>query len=196
MANEATFLDRELSNRATGPKPDDAGQATAGEKPDAGQRVAATDRHDDAGEANYAEWRRTLGEWLAGFHWQAYATLTFRVPATYATAATAAQSLLAALGPAAYGYIAYERGLAGGRTHMHALLGGLVVAAGDHYPPHDGFPHLAVALQRVATLWHRGNVKIERYNPRRGAAWYLAKFPESGEILGSPRRHHRRARRR
>lgn len=118
----------------------------------------------------YRHWQEELGSWLTRFHWDLYATPTFRFPVTYPTAKATVERWITSLGPQVFAYVAYERGLAGGRTHCHVLLGGL---------------HPLLTL-RAGRRWRHGNITIESYDPHRGAAWYVAKVPEAGEILGHP----------
>ena len=139
---------------------------------------------------------RALGDWLAQFHWQVFATPTFRFPVGREQAHMAVDAWLRKMGPDVYAYVAYEEGKVGGRLHLHALIGGLV--------PRDaggkGIHHLALSLKRLRRAWRHGhedvdgNVRAERYDPQRGAAWYVAKWPDEGELLGRPKRHRQRHR--
>lgn len=142
---------------------------------------------------------QALGDWLAQFHWQVFATPTFRFPVGREQAHDAVDAWLRTMGADVYAYVAYEAGKAGGRLHIHALIGGLVPRGGGR----RGIHHLALSLTRLRRAWRHGheevngNVRVERYDPRRGAAWYAAKFPYEGELLGRPKRHrrcHRRGR--
>lgn len=140
---------------------------------------------------------QALGDWLARFHWQVFATPTFRFPVGREQAHDAVDAWLRKLGPDVYAYVAYEEGKVGGRLHVHALIGGLVPRGARG----KGIHHLALAHQRLRRAWRHGhegvdgNVRAERYDPRRGAAWYVAKCPEDWELLGSPKRHRQRHRR-
>lgn len=134
----------------------------------------------DLEEAKAArQWREELGSWLTHFEWQLYATPTFRFPVTHSMAKAVVDRWIGGFGPQAYAYVGYEQGLAGGRTHCHVLLGGLANE---------------IAKSRAGRLWRHGNIQIERYDPNRGAAWYVAKVPEAGEIVGKLIRRTRRAR--
>ncbi len=114
-----------------------------------------------------------LGSYLAKCHWQLYATPTFKFPVTLFQARRAVESWVTSFGPQTYAYAAYERGYAGGRTHCHVLLGGLV---GE------------IARTKAGRLSKQGNIVIAAYDPRRGACWYAAKFPNDGEFIGNPKR--------
>jgi len=126
-----------------------------------------------------------MGTFLAAFHWQVYATPTFKVPANRHHARQAAQRWIAALGADVYAYIAYEKGEAGGRTHCHALVGGL----GAIPTTHSGLNVRALAIKKVGRAWKHGDIKIDSYDSTRGACWYLSKFPSDGEIVGQMKRH-------
>lgn len=142
---------------------------------------------------------RELGDWLSRFHWQAFVTPTFRFPVKETQARSAVEGWLRKLGSHVYAYVAYEEGKAGGRTHVHALIGGLVPRGRDTA---TGIHHLKLSLTRLRRAWRHGhedvdgNVKVEQYDPRRGAAWYVAKFPYDGELLGGQPTRHRQRRRR
>lgn len=98
---------------------------------------------------------------------------------------------LSGAGREVYAYVTYERGAAGGRTHCHALVGGVFEPARRR----SGLSIEGLAIKRMERLWRRGNIKIESFDPKRGACWYVAKFPNSGEIIGQMRRHRPRRRR-
>lgn len=130
--------------------------------------------------ADEGEWREALGAFLSTFHWELYVTPTFRDPVSYAQARRAVGGWMSGFGRDAYAYIAYEKGWGGGRTHAHALLGGLT-------SPTDGF---------YARLWPAGQIQVSCFDPTRGACWYVAKFPADGEIIGTLRRRTQVARER
>lgn len=132
-----------------------------------------------------------LGTFLSAFHWQLYATPTFKVPVNRHHARQAAQRWIATIGPDAFAYIAYEEGKAGGRTHCHALVGGL----GAIPTSHSGLNVRALAIKKVERSWKHGDIKVDQYDPRRGACWYMSKFPSDGEIVGVMKRHRVRHRR-
>jgi hypothetical protein len=97
---------------------------------------------------------------------------------TFPSARRAIEEWIAKFGDRAFAYVAYEKGQAGGRTHAHALLGGL-----------NG-----IAVRNAGRLWTAGQIKIAAYNPNGGAAWYVSKEPEEGQLIGTPERRTRRAR--
>lgn len=137
--------------------------------------------------------RRLINEWgafLSHFHWQAFATPTFKRLVTKAEARNAIMRWLGEMGEDVYAYVAYEEGTAGGRTHCHALVGGLPTKDEKRTRLHL----LRLCIHRAAWSWKwrwkKGEIKIDQYDPTRGAAWYVAKFPADGEIIGTMRRHH------
>lgn len=138
-----------------------------------------------------SEWIGGLGDYLSKFHWQAYATPTFRCEVTQRAAKELVESWLSDLAPEVYAYIAYERGELGGRTHCHVLLGGLFGAVEKGAAR---LRYLSLSTKRAGRRWKCGNIKIDVYDPRRGAAWYVAKFPEEGEFFRTPRRQRRNRR--
>ena len=127
----------------------------------------------------YQRWQDELGSFLTYFDWQLYATPTFRFPVTFPQAKSAVETWIASFGVQAFAYAAYERGQAGGRTHCHVLLGGLV---GE------------IAKTHAGRLWTHGDVKIAAYDPQGRACWYLAKEPEEGQFIGRLQRRTRRPR--
>ena len=131
------------------------------------------------------------GRFLSGFHWQAFATPTFRKTVTLEHARLATTQWIAALGPEVYAYIAYEQGVAGGRTHCHALIGGMYEGSRERVGLHRG----RIAIRHAKRTWRHGNIKIEPYDAKRGAAWYVAKYPDQGEIVGTFKRHRPRRKR-
>lgn len=146
-------------------------------------RPVLADPEDDRRVTEAQVHREAYGEFLSHFKWDLYATPSFKWPVTYSQARAAVHDWVSFFGPQAYAVVAYERGLAGGRTHVHVLLGGLV---GE------------IAKSKAGRLWRRGHVKIERYDPRRGACWYIPKtfynHPEAGEFIGDPKTISRRKR--
>lgn len=146
--------------------------------------TARDDRPDD---------RRLKKEWgafLSQFHWQAYATPTFKRLVTRSEAQSAITRWIGEMGEGVYAYVAYEEGTAGGRTHCHTLLGGM---------PNEEETRTRLHLLRLDILraewswkrrWKQGDIQIEQYDPLRGAAWYVSKFPADAEIIGTMRRHH------
>lgn len=126
--------------------------------------------------------RQVRGDWLSRFHWLVYATASFRVRVNLELAELVARQWVVGMGPDAYGYLAYEVGPVAGRTHVHALLGGLPGMRRDS------------SARCAAAHWRHGDILSEAYDARRGAAHYVVKFPEQGELVGCPSRHRRRHR--
>ena len=107
--------------------------------------------------------RRSLGVWLArGFVWHHFTTLTFAFPRSEERALTDFRRWLRRLEQRAkHGvgwFAALERGAAG-RLHLHVLT-----AHTDHLE--------SKALEKA---WPCGRVDAARYDPARGAAYYLTK---------------------
>ncbi len=90
---------------------------------------------------------RELGDWLAKFHWQVYATPSFRLEVSRVQARSAVQRWLRKLGSDVYAYVTYEEGKAGGRTHAHALIGGLGSprCQRERNPPPSSFTHASAS---------------------------------------------------
>ena len=126
-----------------------------------------------------------MGNFLSQYHWQFFATATFATPQTVEVARADVVAWLSALGSSAYAYVAFERGPAGGRTHCHALLGGLFRGAGNR----AGLRTQTEVLSQVREAWMNGVIVAHPYDPSRGAAWYVSKFPADGEVFGVMRRH-------
>jgi hypothetical protein len=126
-----------------------------------------------------------LGTFLASFHWQVYATPSFKAPVNRHHARLAAERWITTLGPNVFAYIAYEEGRAGGRTHCHALVGGL----GGIPTRKSGLSIRDLALKKVERAWRHGNIEVASFDPRLGGCWYAAKFPNDGEIVGVMRHH-------
>ncbi len=107
---------------------------------------------------------------------------------------------MAALGPNVYAYVGHEQGKAGQRVHFHALIGGLFVGHRDG----AGLYFRDLAVSRAVAAWTlpnigvqrhyktHGNIEVHNYDPRRGASWYVAKYPNEGDIMGELKPHRRR----
>lgn len=120
-------------------------------------------------------------DWLAAFHWDHFATLTFAEPRSEASAARAFNSYVRALRALTHGgsvgyFCGYEYGTFG-RLHLHALIR-------TSTPQPDigprGLPHSSKALPDEL-LWHTwferfGRAQVSRYDPKRGAAGYVTKY--------------------
>lgn len=132
------------------------------------------------------EWRKRVqdegGAFLTYLEWQLYLTPTFRSERTSTFAQAAVERLVNKLGPRAFAFTVVERGSAGHRLHPHALIGGLDSSTVD------------AVLRHPTAWWRHGALEADRYDPTRGACWYLAKSFDSGQFIGRPLRRTRRAR--
>jgi hypothetical protein len=136
-----------------------------------------------------------MGKFIAQHHWQAFATLTFKVAVSLEEALAATTSWLRGLGASVYAYLAPERGDFRGRAHCHVLIGGMYRGDGKK----AGLDLKHVALRHAERMWKQeaanghephGGIVIEDYEPSRGAAWYVSKLPADGQIIGTMQRHH------
>jgi len=134
--------------------------------------------------------RKSWGHWLSQFHWQLYGTLTFKLPVSQQLASSVVHKWLDALPDGRYAWVGHERGDAGDRAHCHVLVGGLYVGSGIQS---DQPSPIASVVCRARSLWRWGNAELVPYDPRRGAAWYVTKCPDEGEIIGVLRRHKKHA---
>ncbi len=115
------------------------------------------------------------GKWWSGFMWDHFVTLTVdphggrrvgragRCPRTPAGVAKAMQNEFHRL----------LTKLVGGRVPFVGVIG---LGAGDN--PHAHlltYGTAAIPLDRMARGWRHGRVTVERYDPMKGAAYYLAK---------------------
>jgi len=132
-------------------------------------------------KGDWDHWQET-GKLLSGFRWDYFATLTFRDPVSFDFADRAVRRFVLRLDQA-YAFHGLERGRLGEHVHSHVLLGGIKPRR----------------LPRVMwKTWHHGDVRYEKYDPHRGAAWYVAKgfrLSEWGGFLGAPPVRVRRRRR-
>ena len=126
-------------------------------------------------------WKRGLGDFLTYFDWSIYTILTFAYSVNEDDhARRVGEEFIEGFGSKAFAFIAAEKGDAGGRFHLHMLIGGLS----------------EIAKNRGARRWHHGVVKKwEGYNPEGRAAWYVSKWPETSEFVGRLQRRTRRPRR-
>src|SRR5713101_1669377 len=106
--------------------------------------------------------RDALGPWLRTFTWDHCVTLTFSHASTETTARTRFMTWLRRLEQLAQRSVgwchALERGAAG-RLHFHVLTVGT-----DHLAPRS-----------IELAWRYGRADAARYDPGRGAAYYLTK---------------------
>lgn len=164
--------------------------------------------HGDHGDPR--KYRDTLERWLETRRWHAYATFTFadggvggRRNASHelvensvpvGKAKNAIRRTVRGLGEEVYAFVAYERGVAGKRTHLHALLG---------WPTRQRMSDLNLAalekkLER--RLWRHGRFEVARYEGYGGVVRYLVKQcgedPDNWEIIGVPIGYKRKRRKR
>ena len=130
-----------------------------------------------------------LGDFLSEFHWQWFVTATFKYQVSEEFAKRVMKEWLTQVSPNAYAWIAPEQGALGGSIHCHALAGGIVNGSRDGF----GLRLRALAIKNAKRQWQRGDIQIETYDRRRGAAWYVSKWPDAGEPFGNLQRHRRRA---
>ncbi len=120
-------------------------------------------------------------DWLSSFHWDHFATLTFADPRSEASARKAFLRFVGQLRGLTHGgsvgyFCGYEYGTFG-RLHLHSLMR-------TSTPQPDlgvgGVPHPSAALpcELVWKTWFEtyGRATVARYDPRRGAAGYVAKY--------------------
>jgi hypothetical protein len=105
---------------------------------------------------------RQIAEFLRRYPWSYFCTLTTRGRRGAAFLRKKFERWTRYVGGAArrriHWFMVLERGVLG-RLHLHALIGGADAAA-------------AATLER---LWHEGQSRISRYDPQRGAAYYVSK---------------------
>ena len=109
--------------------------------------------------------------WLRGFDWDAFATCAFGHPTSANAALRAVTAWLQPL-PRSYAAVGVQRGPAGDRLHVHAMIGG------------TGRRPLVETLLRES--WRRGSIDLRGYTPRRGAIEYLTRQADEVTILGTP----------
>lgn len=138
--------------------------------------------------------KNAWGPFLSKFHWQAFVTLTFRIPASDELGHSACHDWLTRLrsmpelSPNIYAFAGFERGRAGNLLHCHLLLGGLLPRRGQR----PGLDRFCTLLALARAEWQHGRIDIQPYDSKRGAAWYVSKFPDGGEIVGRASKHRRR----
>lgn len=129
------------------------------------------------------DYGQETGKLLAGFRWDNFATLTFKDPVSFDFADRAVRRFVQVLGDTAYAFHGLERGRVGEHVHSHLLLGGIKPRR----------------LRNVIwKTWHHGDLRYEKYDPARGAAWYVTKHfrrSEWGGFVGAPPIRVRRRRR-
>lgn len=127
----------------------------------------------------YMALRLGWADWLRSFRWDYWTTMTFRNDVSEGYARHAVTCWLEKQPPGVYAAVAYERGDLGGRTHAHALVGGI----GRH----------ALCETHLLRSWRQGNARVDQYRPGldprgtcRGLGWYVAAYPDSLELVGTP----------
>ena len=113
--------------------------------------------------------RHELGKWLGRFSWDHFATFTFTYQPAQETALQHLKRLIRRLeqraqGPVKWFYV-LEVGGAGVR-HLHVLLEGTRMLTGE----------------AVRQAWSWGRKHVSRYDPRRGATYYVTKHVGSEVI--------------
>ncbi len=123
----------------------------------------------------------TWTDWLSTFHWDHFATLTFKDPRTEASARRAFAKYVGSLSQLTHGgsvgyFCGYEHGTFG-RLHLHALLR---TASPQTYLARGGRarPSKALSDRQVWQAWFDrfGRATVSAYDRRRGAAGYVSKY--------------------
>lgn len=125
------------------------------------------DHHGPSPQATVDGW---VG-WLRTFRWDFVATCAFGYPTSPTASVRAVAAWLKPM-PGAYAAIGVQHGPAGGRLHVHALVGGL------------GRGAFRESLLRGR--WRRGSVVVEPYHPAQGFVEYLCRQATTVELLGTP----------
>lgn len=104
----------------------------------------------------------TWGEWIDEVQWNHFCTLTFAYEATVDGAKRQflkfARRLDRRAQRAVEWFIVIERG-PGGAVHVHSLLGATN----------------QLENRTIAKQWHKGRSDVQRYEPGRGASYYVTK---------------------
>lgn len=120
-------------------------------------------------------------DWLSTFHWDHFATLTFREPRSEASARRAFEGYVRSVRSLTHGgsvgyFVGYEYGTFG-RLHLHALMR-------TSSPQPDLFTSRCSRASEALpseTLWkvwweRYGRATVSDYDPKRGAAGYVSKY--------------------
>lgn len=131
--------------------------------------------HESIAEVlNHRAWQQGLATWLTNFHFDIYTILTFAYVVSEDQASTFAKEFVSTLGGESFAFIGVEVGSAGGRVHLHLLIGGLS----------------SVMIEQGHRLWTRGVVKKwEPYDREGHVVRYVNKWPENSEVFGRLERH-------
>lgn len=125
------------------------------------------------------KWRDGYAEWLEGFSWQWFSTLTFRPGFShyqgYWRMKKWIDSLRSELGTANFGFVAIpEYGVTGTNFHYHALVMGL-----ENWH--------AAAREEWMRRWFKssGEARITQFNPGSGGVRYILKHvgPHDGDTI-------------
>lgn len=123
----------------------------------------------------------TWTDWLSTFHWDHFATLTFRDPRSEHSARRAFGKYVRTLRQLTHGgsvgyFCGYEYGTFG-RLHLHALMR---TASPQPSLGRGGVPHPSKALPSglVWRAWFDtfGRASVAPYDRKRGAAGYVSKY--------------------
>jgi hypothetical protein len=108
--------------------------------------------------------RECYGEWLEGWPWDHYTTLTFGIKSGPDFARRAfgrwTRCLEREAGLPVFWFVGFEDGRLLGRLHLHALVGN-TGGLNDRW---------------MAEAWTPGFSRIVRYQPQLGAAYYVTKY--------------------
>ncbi len=110
-----------------------------------------------------------IGKLLSGFYWDFFSTVTFHDPVSFVFADRAVDRFVRSLDDTAYAFHGLERGRVGEHVHTHLLLGGIK-------------PHRSRNV--IWKKWLHGDVRYEKYDPSRGATWYVTKHFRRSELGG------------
>ena len=153
-----------------------------------------TQAHFGRADGGMAEHRNRLTQWLEGYKWQVWLTLTFKEAVSLEGGWRYAREVTDRLGEESYGFLAIEEGELFGRTNLHLLLGWRTV----------NLPERKLLLFRLwierTKQWgkhaSKKQIEVERYEERGGAVAYTQKVtaerPEQGLIFGRPKKLRRR----
>lgn len=151
----------------------DTEPTTKGEQESGSERARPSARSEQVAEAGTL--RQAWAYYLTRYEWSHFVTLTTRLATTPEqlrrefVSGYVRRLARIAQGPVPWFYVV-ER--SAGMPHLHALLAG----AGD------------LPLEEVRRAWKHGFTDAERYDSRRGAAFYLTKeMTGRGSIDASPR---------
>src|SRR4051794_20658575 len=109
-----------------------------------------------------------MGEWLHGFQWDHFVTLTFRRGASVAGALAAFARwhrwITRSAGTPVPHFVVAEGDSAGTGVHLHVLIAGTA----------------ALSTTMLAEAWKHGHTRVLIYDSRRGASFYVSKQISAG----------------